>query len=754
LGYTWAGNSSENRLTTWGNDPVSDQPHEVVYLRDEETAEIWTPTPLPVRADEPYLIRHGAGYTQYEHHSHGLNQHLKVFIAANDPIKVIQLRLQNAWPYTRRITVTYYAEWVLGTLREASQQFVIPEYSSEPQALLARNPYNIDFGERVAFAAANKPLHGLTADRTEFLGRLGGPAHPAALGRIGLSGEVRAGVDPCAALQLHVDLQPGASEEVYFILGQGKNREEALDLVRQYQDPQKVSTAWQETIKLWDGILTTIQVKTPEPALDLLLNRWLLYQTLSCRIWGRTAFYQSGGAYGFRDQLQDVLAMVYSQPEIARQQLLRSARHQFDAGDVLHWWHPPSGRGIRTRFSDDLLWLPYVMTHYLALTGDTKILDEQEPFLYGPLLEPGEEERYGQYPETKDSFSLYEHCRRAIMKGKTSGPHGLPLMKSGDWNDGMNRVGIDGKGESVWLAWFMYDTLIRFAAVCDQRGESEIAEKYRQEAQKLSQDIEASAWDGKWYLRAWYDNETPLGSIRDLECKIDSIAQSWSVISGAGNPERSLQALQSVQSWLVRTNPGLILLFTPPFDQTPHDPGYIKGYLPGVRENGGQYTHAALWTVWATAERGLSEDAWKLFRLLIPIYHADTPAKTAVYKVEPYVVAADIYSMPPHVGRGGWTWYTGSSGWMYRLGLERMLGFILAGDTLRLDPSIPKDWKSYQITYRHGEASYQITIENPQGVNRGVAQVYLDGNLVEDGVVHFAPSGEHEVRIILGPTRI
>jgi cyclic beta-1,2-glucan synthetase len=474
-GFSWSLNSGENRLTPWSNDPVSDPPGEAIYLRDEETAEIWSPTPLPARAAAPYLVRHGAGYTTFEHQSHGLDQRLRMFVAPDDPVKILHLRLENRWTRPRRITVTCYAEWVLGVNREMSQQYIIPEYDGDSQALLARNPYNPEFGERVAFVAASKPLHGLTADRTEFLGRFGSRSRPAALRRIGLSGAVAAGLDPCAALMLHVDLQPGEVEEVYFLLGQGADRDEAVRLVRQYQDAAQVAAAWEGEVKFWDEFLGAVVVKTPEPGMDLLLNRWLLYQSLACRIWGRSAFYQSSGAYGFRDQLQDVMSLLYAAPSLARQHLLRAAERQFEAGDVLHWWHPPSGRGVRTRFSDDLLWLPYVTAEYIFATGDDAVLQEKAPFLRAPQLEPKEDERYGFYPDTPEAFSLYEHCRRALERGATSGPHNLPLMGSGDWNDGMNRVGIGGRGESIWLGWFLYDTLLRFADLCDRRGDRDLA---------------------------------------------------------------------------------------------------------------------------------------------------------------------------------------------------------------------------------------------------------------------------------------
>ncbi len=750
-GYTWAENSGENRLTPWRNDPVGDAPGEALYLRDEETAQVWSPTPLPCRDGEPYLVRHGAGYSVFEHHSQGLKQMTQLFAAPDASVKIIKLRLENTWNRPRRITVTYYAEWVLGVSRSTSQAYIVPEYDHNSKALLARNSYNTDFGQRVAFLAANKAPHGLTTDRTEFLGRMGDFSRPAALSRIGLASTVEAGLDPCAAIQLHVDLPAGGSEEVFFILGEGHDREDALQLIQNYQNPEQVEAAWQDVTEFWDRTLGTISVQTPDPALDIMLNRWLLYQTLSCRIWGRSGFYQSSGAFGFRDQLQDVMALTWAAPAIARDHILRAAHHQFEVGDVLHWWHPPAGRGVKTRCSDDMLWLPFVVAHYVETTGDEAILDESIPFLRGDPLKSQEEERYGQYETTTETHSLYEHCLRAVRRGSTAGVHGLPLMGTGDWNDGMNRVGIQGRGESVWLGWFLYSILKRFAPICQQREDSEQASAYEQQADRLKAALEAESWDGKWYRRAYHDDGTALGTAKNLECQIDSIAQSWAVLSEAGDPTRSLQAMSAVAEHLVRSADQLLLLFTPPFDKTASDPGYIKSYPPGIRENGGQYTHAALWAVWAFAQLGQGNLSGELFQLLNPISHSDTPERAEKYKVEPYVVAADVYSVAPHSGRGGWTWYTGSAGWMYRLGIERLLGLKRKGNRLEFAPCIPGDWPGYEITYRDGETVYSIHVHNPQGVNRGIAQIKLDGKVVsEDHIVLQNDGVRHQIHIELG----
>jgi cyclic beta-1,2-glucan synthetase len=758
-GYSWAVNSGENRLTTWRNDPVLDEPAEALYLRDEETGEVWSPTPQPIAGPGPYLVRHGAGYSVFEHESQRLRQRVRLFVALDQPVKIVQVRLENLTLRPRRVTVTYYAEWVLGVTREQMQQYVTPEYDDETDTLLARNPYNVDFAERVAFLSASRTPHGLTADRAEFLGRLGSLQQPAALWRVGLSGRVDAGLDPCAALQLHVDLAPGASEEVYFILGQGVDRDQALALARQFQDAQVVAQAWADVGEQWEGILGAIEVETPDPAMNLLLNRWLLYQALACRIWGRSALYQSSGAYGFRDQLQDVMALIHSRPDLARAHILRAARHQFEAGDVLHWWHPPGGKGVRTRISDDLLWLPYVTVYYVTATGDESILREETPFLRGEPLGKDEEERYGEFPPTEHPYSILEHCRRAVKKGATAGPHGLPLIGGGDWNDGMNRVGIHGQGESIWLGWFLHATLTQFAAMCEHLGEVEEARACRRQAAQLREALEYHGWDGDWYRRAYYDDGTPLGSAQNQECRIDSIAQSWAVLSQAGDAQRAKRAMEAVLQQLVRWEERLLLLFTPPFDKTQKDPGYIKGYTPGVRENGGQYTHAALWSIWAYAELGDGDLADELFRLINPIYRSDTPDKVCVYKVEPYVISADVYGVAPHVGRGGWTWYTGSSGWMYRLGVEAILGIQRLGDAqgprLRIQPRLPRAWPGYRARYRFGATTYTIQVDNlrhDQPVGSGDAvSASLDGEPVAAEQIPLVDDGKpHEIRIQLG----
>lgn len=748
---TWSMNSGENRLTSWSNDPVRDPTGEALYLRDEETSEVWTPTPLPSGGEQSYRVTHGAGYTSFEHTSHGLFQCLTLFASPEDPVKIIHLKVQNTEDYSRRITATQYIEWVLGITHANSMATIIPEYDTSLECLLASNPYNGEFGERVAFLLASKSIHGLTCDRTEFIGRNGTIAFPAALQRLGLETRITPGEDPCAVLQVHLDLLPGTSEEIYFVLGQGKDKEQALELARKYKDPGNVGFAYQRTQVFWNKLLDTIQVHTPNPATDLMMNRWLLYQALSCRIWGRTGFYQSSGAFGFRDQLQDVLALLPIDPVITRSQIINAAQHQFEEGDVMHWWHPPSSRGVRTRISDDLLWLPYVTALYIEGTGDIDILNEQLPFRKAPVLAKESNENYGLFPKSEQTVSLLEHCLRAIEKGATSGPQGLPLIGAGDWNDGLNLVGEHGKGESVWLAWFLCDVLNRFANICERLGSVTKSKRYRSMAAAYAAAVEEKGWDGEWYQRATYDNGTPLGSINNAECKIDAIAQSWAVLSGAGDPQRSRQAMQSVLDHLIRPEERLSLLFTPPFDKTRFNPGYIKGYLPGIRENGGQYTHAAIWTAWAFAKLGDGEQAGELLDLLNPILQADTMEKATVYRVEPYVVTADIYSKAPFIRRGGWTWYTGSASWMYRLGLDAILGFHKNGNLLMIDPVIPPSWDGFKIHYRYGETVYHIEVLNPGHVSHHVDLVVMNGQPLRDLTIPLMDDHlEHTVVVTLG----
>ncbi|MFN0120788.1 MAG: GH36-type glycosyl hydrolase domain-containing protein [Blastocatellia bacterium] len=752
-GYTWSVNSRENRLTPWSNDAVSDPPGEIIYLRDEDTGSVWTPTPLPVRETEPYVIRHGQGYTIFEHTSHGLAQELMLFVPLDAPVKISVLRLRNTTDRRRRLSVTAYHELTLGVARAQSAPFIVTERDKASGATFARNTYNHEFAGRVVFAAMNPAAVSATCDRKSFIGRNGHAAQPAALRQAKLDDRYGAGLDPCAALQSVVELAPGETREITVLFGESASAEDARRTIARYLPSSAISEAIERVVSRWDDTLSCVEVRTPDVAMNLMLNRWLLYQTLACRVWARSAFYQSGGAYGFRDQLQDVMALVYAKPELTRAQILRAAAHQFEEGDVQHWWHPPTGRGVRTHISDDLLWLPYVTNFYIRVTGDSSVLDEIIPFLDAPTLAEGAEDAYFQPLVSSAQATLYEHCLRAIDRSLATGAHGLPLMGGGDWNDGMNRVGIEGKGESVWLGWFLHATLAGFAPFCAARQEPERAARYHEQMARLKTALE-QAWDGDWYLRAYFDDGSPLGSARNDECRIDSIAQSWGVISGAADPQRVAHAMAAVEQYLVRRDDSLVLLFTPPFDHGARDPGYIKGYVPGVRENGGQYTHAALWTLIAYAMLGDGDRASELFALLNPINHSSTRAGLHKYRVEPYVVAADVYAVPPHTGRGGWTWYTGSAAWMYRAGLESILGFQLRGDRLRIDPCIPRSWREFEITFTpvHREGTrYVIKVENPHGICRGVGRVELDGEILPGFEIVLAGDGkQHNVRVVLG----
>ncbi|MGH7878061.1 MAG: GH36-type glycosyl hydrolase domain-containing protein, partial [Candidatus Binataceae bacterium] len=678
---------------------------------------------------------------------------LEQYVPTEDAIKISRLKIRNLSARSRRLSITAYVEWVLGTLRGASAPFIVTEIDTDTHAMLAWNSFSTDYGGRVAFADLGGRQLSWTGDRTEFLGRNGSLDNPAALADAApLSNRVGAALDPCGALQTRLELKPNGVSEIVFFLGEAATKAEALSMIAKYRaaDLDAVLAA---TTRLWDDVLGAVQVRTPDRSIDIMLNRWLLYQTLACRVWARSAFYQASGAYGFRDQLQDVMALAIAQPAITRAQLLRAAARQFEAGDVQHWWLPPAGQGVRTRVSDDRVWLPFATAHYVEVTDDRAVLDVSISFLNGPALHAGEHESYFQPMVSEEHCSLYEHCARALEVSLAVGSHGLPLMGSGDWNDGMNRVGEAGNGESVWLAWFLHAALLAFAPLADARGEQARGARWRIHATGLRESLEREGWDGGWYRRGYFDDGTPLGSASSLECRIDSIAQSWGVISGAANPVRAAIAMAAVDEYLVRRDDGLALLFTPPFDQTPLDPGYIKGYPPGIRENGGQYTHAAVWSVLAFAMLGDGDKAGELFSILNPINHSNTRAGIYRYKVEPYVACADVYSIPPHVGRGGWTWYTGSAGWMYRAGLEWILGFRLRGETLLLDPCIPSSWRGYEITFKYHSARYEIAVENPRAVSRGVTYLEVDGTalaencrhipLIDDGIIH-------RVRVVLG----
>jgi cellobiose phosphorylase len=743
--YTWAENCHEYRLTPWSDDPVVDPPGEAYYVRDEETGQFWSPTPMPARGATGYAIRHGFGYTVFEHAENGIATELTVYVATDAPVKFAACKVRNLSSRPRRISVTGYWEWVLGEMRTRTLLHVQTEIDGPTGALLARNRFHADFADRIAFADTSDPARTVSGDRLEFIGRNGSLARPAALLRTRLSGRVGAGLDPAGALQVTLDMAPGQEAEASFRIGAGRSLPEIQGLVRRFRAPGAQRAALEQAWEYWGRTLGAVNVDTPDPGINVLANGWLLYQTLCCRILARSGFYQSGGAYGFRDQLQDVMALVHAEPALTREHILRAAGRQFREGDVQHWWHPPLGRGVRTRVSDDYLWLPYVACRYSSCTADTGVWDEKVTFVEGRRLNDGEESVYDLPSISEDKVTLYEHCLMAVDNGLKFGAHGLPLMGSGDWNDGMNLVGEKGRGESVWLAFFLYDVLRTFAEVAASRGDAAVAARLGASAQTLRASIEREAWDGEWYRRAYFDDGTPLGSSSNAECQVDSLPQSWSVISGAGSPERSLAALRSVQERLVSPQQKLIRLFDPPFDHSALVPGYIKGYIPGVRENGGQYTHAALWVVMACAQCGQHDRAWELFQLISPVRHSATHDEAMTYKVEPYVVAADVYDVAPHKGRGGWSWYTGSAGWMYRTLVETLLGVNLAGGTLALSPRLPRGWTAMKVHYRYYQTVYHISFARWAGDPRSLPTPKLDGQaqaaqsipLVNDRAEHF-----------------
>jgi cellobiose phosphorylase len=748
--YTWGENAHSFRLTPWNNDPVTDSGGEAFYIRDEDNGHFWSPCPFPAASKMPYTTRHGFGYSIFEHLEDGIHSDMTVFADIKESMKYVVIRVRNTSGKPRKLSLTGYVEWVLNDIKAKSGMHIVTEHELDSGAVFARNRYNSAFAERVAFFHADTAAgNSHTCDRIEFIGRNGSIKKPAALGRTRLSGRHGAALDPCAAIQVPFSLQEGQNRTIVFRLGKGENTADARRMVNELKGIEAADQALVRVKAFWEETLQAVQVETPDRTLNILANGWLTYQTLASRLWARSGYYQSGGAFGFRDQLQDVMSLLHSQPQLAREQILRCASRQFKEGDVQHWWHPPTGRGVRTRCSDDYLWLPFATARYVTTTGDDRILDELVHFLDGRLLN-ADEESYYDLPNTLDqSASLYEHGKAAIRHGLQFGVHGLPLIGSGDWNDGMDSVGIKGKGESVWLGFFLYDVLRRFEPLARLQEDEAFATECTEAAAQLQAHIEEHAWDGNWYRRAYFDDGTPLGSSGNEECRIDSISQSWAVLSGAGNKERAQRAMQAVDQHLVRRDIGLIQLLDPPFDKSQPNPGYIKGYVPGVRENGGQYTHAAIWTIMAFAALGDNERVWELFSLINPINHGSSARAIKTYKVEPYVAAADVYAVSPHNGRGGWTWYTGSAGWMYHFILESLLGLRLEGNRLSLNPCVPAEWPSFKIRYRFGATLYHIHVaQTHTGVE--TTRISLDGTALPDDIILLQDDGQpHQVEVLL-----
>ncbi len=738
--YTWSQNSREYKLSPWSNDPLLDYSGEALYLKDEISCRYWSPFPQPARDNKPYTIRHGQGYSIFEHISYEIKQETKMFVPLNDSLKIVELKLTNMTSSPRNLSIYYYIEWILGQSREHNSPYLVTEHDED--TVFCRNVYQEEFAQRNSFIkGVGAKLKSFTCDRQEFIGINRNLQHPQSIENERLSGSYGSGLDPCTVLQMQVDLEPEAEKTIYFLIGDEVDKKAALELAQTYSNEDKIKQAYTEIIKYWDDILTTIQVSTPEKSLDLLVNRWLIYQTVVCRIWARSAFYQSGGAYGYRDQLQDVMSLSVLRPEMTRDQIILHSSRQFPEGDVQHWWHPEKGKGIRTKFSDDLLWLPFVTADYIEHTGDYSVLEEETPFLDQELLGEDEDERYA-VPKVSDiQATVYEHCVRAIDKGLKFGRNGLPLIGTGDWNDGFSAIGREGKGESVWLGWFILLTLKRFMPICKKYADNERFEKYGQVMTELLDNMEKNAWDGSWYRRAYFDDGTPVGSISSLECQIDSIAQSWAIISESGRENRVKDAMLAVERYLWDKEEGILKLFTPPFDKTKNNPGYIRGYIPGVRENGGQYTHAAIWAILAYTKLGDRDKAMELFNMLNPINHTRTKTEVAKYKVEPYVIAADVYDVHPNVGRGGWTWYTGAAGWMYQVAIEGILGISINNDKLTISPCVPTNWPGYTVNYRYKTTEYVIEVQLGRRENTRIIldETVLNGfpvSLIDDGQKH------------------
>ncbi|ERI94105.1 glycosyltransferase family 36 [Clostridiales bacterium oral taxon 876 str. F0540] len=744
--YTWYKNSRENKITPWSNDPVTDPPAEALYLRDEATGKLWSITPKPIRDDGQYLTEHGFGYSNFKHTAYGITGEITYFVPVDESVKIGIVKLRNNSIKERKLSLTYYAQLVLGVYPQQTAQYISTYINKDNQFIYAQNPYSEHFGKDFAYlklSGGNETS--FTGNRKEFLGRGRSMEAPEALKYEGLSNNVGSGYDPCMACNTKVTIKAGEEASIIVMLGQKDNLKHIKTITESFSNLERVEEKLIEAKNFWKDLLHRVQVKTPDKTMDIMLNGWLMYQTLSCRYWSRTAFYQSGGAVGFRDQLQDVMAIGYLEPNYAREHIVYSASRQFIEGDVQHWWHPVVNSGIRTRFSDDLLWLPYVTIDYIKNTGDYSILDEISSYLIDEPLKEGEDERYKITPASDETGTIYEHCIKAIEISLRFGSHNIPLMGSGDWNDGMSTVGNKGTGESIWLGWFLYSILDNFKDLCLYKKDEERAEKYKTMQEFIRENLEKYAWDGGWYRRAYFDDGTPLGSYENDECQIDSLSQSWSVISGAGKRSRSEEAMEALERHLIKEDKGMVLLLTPAFNSSTLEPGYIKGYIAGVRENGGQYTHASTWVVLAMAKLGYGYKAWRTYHMINPINHSKSNLDAERYKVEPYVMTADVYTTEGHEGRGGWSWYTGASGWMYRVGIEGILGLKqVGGKGFTIKPAIPKEWNEYQIYYKKDDCIYHIEVKRGDD-----SMIYLDGEPLKDNIVPYLQSGEHVVEVII-----
>lgn len=743
--YTWYKNSRENKITTWSNDWVSDIPSEAAYLRDEESGDIWSITAKPIRDSGEYIIEHGFGYSNFKHEAYGIVGEMTMFVPKDDNVKLCKVSLKNNSTMDRSLSLTYYAQTVLGVVPQHTSTHIATSLNDNKKYISAQNPYSEHFGNLHAYLKiVGGKEESFTGDRKEFLGRGKSIENPEALKRVRLSNTAGGGYDPCLCENVKFTIKPGEEQTLVIMLGEDESIEAVEKVIEKYEDIKKVEEELKSVKNYWEKLLHTIKVKTPDRTMDIMLNGWLLYQTIVCRIWARSAFYQSGGAYGFRDQLQDMMAVAYVDPNMTREHIVYSASRQFLEGDVQHWWHPGVDSGIRTRFSDDLLWLPYVTADYIKRTGDYSVLDEEAYYLEDKPLAEGEDERYTISKRSDKKGSIYEHCIKAIERGLKFGPHNIPLMGSGDWNDGMSEIGNKGKGESVWLGWFLYSILDNFKEICKVKGDEYRAQRYDEMKGFIQENLEKNAWDGNWYRRAYFDDGSPLGSIENDECQIDSLSQSWAIISKAGDKNRIKEAMNALEKYLIKEDIGMVFLLTPPFENGREEPGYIKGYVPGVRENGGQYTHAATWVVLAMTELGYGDKAWKIYNMLNPINHTKSYYGCERYKVEPYVMTADVYGREPHIGRGGWSWYTGTSGWMYRVAIEGILGLKFKAEKgFIIEPTIPRDWNEFEIEYNRGECKYIIKVTKGEQ-----KQTKLDGKILEDNIIPYLKSGVHQVEIV------
>lgn len=750
-GFTWAGNSQGYRLTPWRNEPLQDRPGELIYVHNIERGTVWSPQILAASGSATTIHRPGASTLTgaYE----GVDYELTIFvpITASVPVRIHMLKLSSSDGSTHKLRVTTAIELVLGDIAEHTQQTLSTRWDDLSQALVIGHQGVHSGSGRVAFSAHDVPVYDFTGDRSEFMGPVRGMELPGGLSSEHLSERTGGDLDAMAVIRSDVELTPAEPITFHGFLGSVEDVSQVADVLAIVRQPGSVGQLLAKAESWWADLSGAIQISTPSRQTDIMVNTWLPYQVLSGRIWGRTGYYQSSGAFGYRDQLQDGLALVYGAPAITRQLIIQAAGHQFIEGDVQHWWQPETTLGLRTRMSDDRLWLPYITARYIESTGDYAILDQKVPFLKGRTLREGELEAYYEAQVSSDIGTILEHCCRAIEVSAVFGARGLPIIGTGDWNDGFNRVGVEGKGESVWLAWFMAIALQDVAGfVARQDANSPAPDRYREMARTLLHNVEFNAWDGQWYQRAFYDDGTPLGSHASDEAKIDVLAQAWAVMAG-GDHERARTATASAVKYLVDSRHKLVSVLTPAFDHGVKNPGYIKGYMPGIRENGGQYTHGSLWLPMALARQGDPETAVRLLEMMNPIAHTSSREAADRYVVEPYVMAGDVYSLKGHEGRGGWSWYTGSAGWMYRIWLQEILGLKVSGDQLLVEPNIPASWSGYELTYRFGTATYAISIKNPQRAQRGIHSRNLDGRPTDSGAITMIDDGRmHTVDILLG----